>query len=131
MGSSISSSEHFNNKDTVLENYNNLKTFVGSNYTDSSWYDILADDFTENDENKVGYLTREQLDNTLEEYFQLKDVTPTTELKDDYFQKINTDGSGQVTLDQLYNFAKSAVETDFLPEFEKQAEAHNAVVWAI
>ncbi len=130
MGSSCSSSS-FEDKETVLETYNNLKIFISDDASKSWWYTYLKDDFEETDSAKNGYLTKEEISNTLEEYFQLKSISPTDELKEEYFKKINTSEDGKVSFDQLYQFAKGAVEMDFLPEFEEQCRAHNAIAWEV
>ena len=117
--------------ETVHETYKNLKQFVGSDYTNSVWYSTLQDDFNENDQGGKGYLTREEIDATIEEYFNLKGIDPTIELKDDYFNKIDSGAKGNISFDDLYQFAKQAVEMDFLPELEEQCRQYDIDVWKV
>ena len=129
MGSSVSA-ETFTSQDAVRETHDGLKSFIGAEYSKSSWYQILKQDFEENDEGKKGYLTKSEIDNTLEEYLSLKGISPTEELKEECFKKIDTDSTEKISLDKLYQFARSAVEAEFLPEFEQKCTQHNMEVWA-
>ena len=117
--------------ETVQDTYKNLKQFISSDYTNSEWYFTLKDDFEDNDSGKKGYLTRDDIDTTLEEYFNLKGIDATDELKDVYFIKIDKENKGHVTFDDLYQFAKQAVEKDFLPELEEQCKQYNIDVWTV
>mmetsp|Transcript_13429 Transcript_13429/g.15083 ORF Transcript_13429/g.15083 Transcript_13429/m.15083 type:complete len:131 (+) Transcript_13429:14-406(+) len=129
MGSSASAAT-FENVDTAKDIYDNLKLFTGSEFSKSNWYQILIEDFEENDTTNKGYLTKSEIDNTLEEYFSLKEITPTDELKEDYFKKINTSGDEKITFEELYQFAKTAIESDFLPDFEKKCKEHSLELWS-
>ena len=99
--------------ETVQDTYKNLKHFVSTDYSNSEWYFTLKDDFEDNDDGKKGYLTRDDIKTTLEEYFNLKGVDATDELKDEYFKKIDRENKGQVTFEDLYLFAKQAVKHGF------------------
>ena len=120
-----------NNVETVQDTYKNLKHFVSADYSNSEWYFTLKDDFEDNDDGKKGYLTRDDIETTLEEYFNLKGVDATDELKDEYLKKIDRENKGQVTFEDLYLFAKQAVEIDFLPELEEQCKQYNINVWTV